>query len=157
MPLTWNSVYWKYHIEGSKFTAKCITSFAVDQNCTIYFCKYWVAFNDQLCDVGSNMHSQYAFHNSLFYLKKRTIHQLTLTSEPDSFCWYWWRNFMTETLNFVILEVGTFDTHPDTLFSARRSGVSKYSASRKINDTLMEHYKTFVQWQYIYLTCHKSS
>ena len=50
---------WKYRIEGSMFTAICIPSFGMDRNCTVYWCKYWVALNPGLDGVGSNMHFHY--------------------------------------------------------------------------------------------------
>jgi hypothetical protein len=50
---------WKYSIEDSMFTAICIPLFGIDQNCTVYWCKYWVALNPGLGSVGSNMHSHY--------------------------------------------------------------------------------------------------
>jgi hypothetical protein len=50
---------WKYRIEVSMFTAICTLSFGMDQNCTVYLCKYWVALNPGLGGVGSNMHFYY--------------------------------------------------------------------------------------------------
>jgi hypothetical protein len=50
---------WKYRVEDSMFTDICMSSFGMDQNCTVYWCKYWVALNPWLGCVGSNMHFHY--------------------------------------------------------------------------------------------------
>jgi hypothetical protein len=50
---------WKYRIECSMFTAIGIQSFGMDQNCTVDWCKYWVALNPGLGGVGSNMRFHY--------------------------------------------------------------------------------------------------
>jgi hypothetical protein len=50
---------WKYRIEGSMFTAICIPLFGMDQYCTVYWCKYWIAHNPGLSGVGCNMHFHY--------------------------------------------------------------------------------------------------
>jgi hypothetical protein len=50
---------WNYRIEGSMFTTLCIPSFGMNQKCTVYWCKYWVALNPGLDGVGSDMHFHY--------------------------------------------------------------------------------------------------
>jgi hypothetical protein len=51
----------KYRIKGYI----CMPSFGMNQNCTVYWCKYWISVNPGLGVVGGNMHF---FHYCLLHL-----------------------------------------------------------------------------------------